>query len=101
MFFKTKKTDKIDTEAREQYEYARKRVTQKKNLMRHFIFFLAGEVTRKCGTAGITAPYRQTRFHIWQIGTAFDKSFTTAIYGMRCAGVPVLLERPCLRTATL
>lgn len=44
MFFKTKKTDKIDTESREQYEYARRRIIQKKNLMRHFVFFLAGAV---------------------------------------------------------
>ena len=44
MFSKTKKTERIDSEQREQYEYARRRIKQKKNLMRHFIFFLAGSI---------------------------------------------------------
>jgi hypothetical protein len=42
MFSKTKKTERLDAEQREQYEYARRRIKQKKGLMRHFIFFLAG-----------------------------------------------------------
>ena len=42
MFSKTKKTDRIDAEQREQYEYARRRIKQKKGLMRHFIMFLVG-----------------------------------------------------------
>lgn len=44
MFSKNKKTEKLDSESREQYEYARKRIAQKKGLMRHFIFFLAGAI---------------------------------------------------------
>ncbi len=44
MFSKTKKTERIDSEQREQYEYARHRIKQKKNLMRHFIVFLVGSV---------------------------------------------------------
>ena len=44
MFSKTKKTERIDAEQREQYEYARHRIKQKKNLMRHFILFLVGSV---------------------------------------------------------
>ncbi len=44
MFSKNKKSDRIDPEQRELYEYARKRVVQKKRLMRHFIVFLAGSV---------------------------------------------------------
>ncbi|AFL80225.1 hypothetical protein Aeqsu_0717 [Aequorivita sublithincola DSM 14238] len=44
MFSKTKKTDRIDPEQREQYEYARHRIKQKKSLMRHFILFLVGSV---------------------------------------------------------
>lgn len=44
MFSKAKKTERIDSEQREQYEYARKRINQKKNLMRHFIAFLVGSV---------------------------------------------------------
>ena len=44
MFSKTNKTSRIDPEQREQYEYARKRVRQKKLLMRHFILFLAGSI---------------------------------------------------------
>ena len=44
MFSKSKKSHGIDAESREQYEYARSRIVQKKNLMRHFIFFLAGSV---------------------------------------------------------
>jgi dihydrofolate reductase len=44
MFSKTKKTKKIDTEQREQFEYALARIKQKKNLMRHFIVFLVGSI---------------------------------------------------------
>lgn len=44
MFPKAKKTDRIDSEQREQFEYARQRIKQKKNLFRHFITFLAGSV---------------------------------------------------------
>lgn len=44
MFSKAKKTERIDSEQREQYEYARQRIKQKKNLMRHFIVFLVGSV---------------------------------------------------------
>lgn len=44
MFSKSKNSKEIDSEQREQYEYARKRIKQKRNLMRHFVFFLAGSV---------------------------------------------------------
>jgi hypothetical protein len=44
MFSKTSKTERIDPEQREQYDYARKRIRQKKWLMKHFILFLAGSV---------------------------------------------------------
>ena len=44
MFSKTKKTEKIDTEQREQFEYAQERIKQKKKLMRHFIIFLVGSL---------------------------------------------------------
>lgn len=44
MFSNHKKTERIDSEQREQYDYARRRVKQKKRLMQHFILFLAGSV---------------------------------------------------------
>lgn len=44
MLSKTKKAERIDAEQREQYDYARRRIRQKKNLLRHFIFFLAGSI---------------------------------------------------------
>mgnify|MGYP005819712667 CR=1 FL=1 len=44
MFSKTNKTARIDSEQREQFEYARARVMQKKGLMRHFIVFLVGSI---------------------------------------------------------
>lgn len=44
MFSKNKPKDRLDPEQREQYDYARKRINQKKQLMRHFIVFLAGSV---------------------------------------------------------
>lgn len=44
MSSKTKKSERIDSEQREQYEYAHNRIKQKRNLFRHFIFFLAGSV---------------------------------------------------------
>ena len=44
MFSKTKKREKIDTEQREQFEYAQARIKQKKRLMRHFIIFMVGSI---------------------------------------------------------
>jgi hypothetical protein len=44
MFSKKKNTEKLDSESREHYDYARKRIAQKKGLMRHFVFFLAGSI---------------------------------------------------------
>jgi type VI protein secretion system component VasK len=44
MFSKSKKSERIDPEQREQYEYARARIGQKKKLMRHFIVFIAGSI---------------------------------------------------------
>jgi len=44
MFSKAKKSERIDAEQREQFEYARRRINQKKNLMRHFIAFLVGSI---------------------------------------------------------
>ena len=44
MFSKTNKNDRIDADQREQYDYARKRIKQKKGLMRHFIIFLVGAI---------------------------------------------------------
>lgn len=44
MSSKTSKKERIDPEQREQYEYARSRINQKKRLMRHFILFLAGSI---------------------------------------------------------
>ncbi|NND63900.1 MAG: 2TM domain-containing protein [Flavobacteriaceae bacterium] len=44
MFSKNKNNPPLDSEQREQYQYARARVKQKKRLMRHFILFLAGSV---------------------------------------------------------
>lgn len=44
MFSKANKSERIDADQREQYEYARKRIKKKKNLMWHFIVFLIGSV---------------------------------------------------------
>jgi amino acid permease len=44
MFSNHKKSDRIDSAQREQYDYARQRVKQKKRLMQHFIVFLAGSI---------------------------------------------------------
>ncbi len=44
MFSKNKKSSQLDSEQREQYQYARARIKQKKRLMQHFILFLAGSV---------------------------------------------------------
>lgn len=44
MFSKAKKTERIDAETREQYQYARARIKQKKRLMSHFIVFLVGSI---------------------------------------------------------
>jgi len=43
MFTKDKNKG-LDSEQREQYQYARKRIQQKKRLLQHFIVFLAGSV---------------------------------------------------------
>lgn len=44
MFSKSNKSDKNSSEEREQYDYARRRIKQKKRLMQHFIFFLVGSL---------------------------------------------------------
>ncbi len=44
MFSKNKPHERNDSENREQYEYARRRLNQKKGLMRHFVIFLAGSI---------------------------------------------------------
>lgn len=44
MFSKANKSEKLDPEQREQYNYARKRIKQKKGLMQHFIVFLVGSI---------------------------------------------------------
>ena len=54
MFSKNKNKDRIDAESREQYDYARRRIAQKKNLLRPFIFFLAGSVLFIVLDAGLT-----------------------------------------------
>ena len=44
MFSKHKKQPAIDLEQHEQIEYAQDRIRQKKNLYRHFVWFLIGSV---------------------------------------------------------
>ncbi len=44
MFSNDKKSERIDSEQREQYDYARRRIKQKKRLMQHFVVFLAGSI---------------------------------------------------------
>ena len=57
MFSNTKKTERIDAEQREQYEYARRRIKQKKKPDAAFYFVL--------GWFGI-AYYHKSDFGIWQ-----------------------------------
>ena len=44
MFSRKKSSDNPDIEQREQYQYARARIKQKKRLMQHFIIFLGGSI---------------------------------------------------------
>jgi membrane protein YdbS with pleckstrin-like domain len=44
MFSKPKNKTGIDLEQHEQIEYAQKRIREKKNLFRHFVWFLIGSV---------------------------------------------------------
>lgn len=44
MLSKNKKGSTLDLEQHEQLEYAQRRIRQKKNLYRHFVFFLIGSV---------------------------------------------------------
>jgi hypothetical protein len=44
MFSRKKTPDHLDVEQREQYQYARARIKQKKRLMQHFIVFLGGSI---------------------------------------------------------
>lgn len=44
MFSNHKKFDRIDSAQREQYDYARQRMKQKKRFMQHFVVFLAGSI---------------------------------------------------------
>jgi len=72
MFSKTKKPERIDSEQREQreqYEYARKRIKQKKTLMRHFIIFVVGCVMLIIldPVLGIGKEYLGNDWFIWAI----------------------------------
>ena len=44
MFSKSKKEFRNNAEQREQYEYARKRILQKKGLLSHFFYFIVGAI---------------------------------------------------------
>ena len=44
MFSRKNTSDNLDVEQREQYQYARTRIKQKKRLMQHFIVFLGGSI---------------------------------------------------------
>ena len=44
MFSKSKKDSREEAEQREQYEYAQERIKQKKGLLSHFIYFIAGSI---------------------------------------------------------
>jgi hypothetical protein len=44
MFTKSKKESRNEAEQREQYEYARKRIIQKKGLLSHLIYFIVGAI---------------------------------------------------------
>ncbi len=44
MFSKSKKESRNEAEQREQYEYARERILQKKGLLSHLIYFVVGSI---------------------------------------------------------
>ncbi len=44
MFSKSKKESRQESEQREQYEYARTRIKQKKGLLSHLIYFVVGAI---------------------------------------------------------
>lgn len=44
MFSKSKKESRENAEQREQYEYARTRILQKKGLVSHIIYFISGSI---------------------------------------------------------
>jgi fatty acid desaturase len=44
MFSKSKKESRNEAEQREQYEYARERILQKKGLLSHLIYFIVGAI---------------------------------------------------------
>ena len=44
MFSKSKKESREEAEHREQYEYARERIKQKKGLLSHLIYFVVGAI---------------------------------------------------------
>lgn len=44
MFSKSKKESRNEAEQREQYEYARERIIQKKGLLSHLIYFIVGSI---------------------------------------------------------
>ncbi len=69
MFSKTSKTERIDPEQREQYQYARARIKQKKKLMRHFIVFLAGSILLIIinGVLGIGKDFFIHNWFVWAI----------------------------------
>lgn len=69
MFSKKNTKDKLDSESREQYEYARERIAKKKNLMRHFIVFLVGSILLVIlnGVLGVGEDFFIKDWFIWAI----------------------------------
>ncbi|MAT89937.1 MAG: hypothetical protein CMC35_04520 [Flavobacteriaceae bacterium] len=69
MASKTNKSARIDAEQREQYEYARRRIKQKKRLMQHFIIFLAGSVLIIIlnPVLGVGEDFLITDWYLWAI----------------------------------
>jgi amino acid permease len=69
MFSNHKKSDRIDSAQREQYDYARQRVKQKKRLMQHFVVFLAGSILLVImnGVLGIGKDFFIKNWFIWVI----------------------------------
>ncbi|HZW78696.1 MAG TPA: 2TM domain-containing protein [Flavobacteriaceae bacterium] len=72
MFPKSKKDKDLNfeqREQREQYEYARRRIKQKKNLLRHFIIFIAGAIVFIVLDAFLNVGHKQLgeNWYVWAI----------------------------------
>src|SRR5690606_26952292 len=81
MLSKDKKPERIDSDQREQYEYARRRINQKKNLMLHIMTFLSGCLSIIIINT-VLGYCNDIFFHVWYICAIMIWAFVSLVHSL-------------------